>query len=111
MPYDLFWRGPINAFFIYAEKARLEAETERNKEFDRVWLYGKYFGAAMADVYKIFNPWAKADSPSYPYPKEPYRPPRELTPAEKEERRQIIEKMKAVNEKLEKVKSHGGSDH
>lgn len=108
MPYDLFWNGPINAYFLYREKMILEAGCERDELLNKVWLYGKYFSLAMMDVYKAFNPWAGKDSPDFPYPAKPYRPPRELTPEEKEERRQIVEKMKKVNEELEKVNTHGG---
>lgn len=100
MPYDLYWNGPINAYFIYAEKARAEEERHRNEMLDTVWLRGQYTVKALMSIYKLFNPMVGKDAPSYPYPEKPERPQRERTPEEKEERRKIIEKMKKVNQEL-----------
>lgn len=101
MPYDLFWHGPISAFFIYADKNRLEKENQRNNSLDIAWLVGDYVRLAMLDVYKAYNPLIDGKkSPNYPYPQKPYRPPKPLTDEEKAERKMLTDKMKRVNAEL-----------
>lgn len=101
MPYELFWHGPISAYFIYADKYRLEKENQRNEMLDKAWLIGDYVGHAMRSVYKLYNPLANSEkSPDYPYPQKPYRPQKPITEEEEAERKMLMEKMKKVNAEL-----------
>jgi hypothetical protein len=107
MPYDLYWNGPINAYFLYAEKARLDVKRHINDLLDAAWMFGEYTAKALLSVYQYFNPIASEKSPRFPYPEKPERPKRELTPEEKEERKQIFEKMRKVNAELHPEEHRG----
>lgn len=101
MPYELFWHGPISAYFIYASKYCLEKESKRNGMLDQAWIIGDYVQHALLSVYKLYNPLVDDKrSPDYPYPQKSYRPPKPLTDEEKAERKMLMEKMKKVNAKL-----------
>lgn len=114
MPYELYWRGPLNAFLIYAEKARLQAGQENRV----AWLHGAYITRAIGSAF---------DGQKHPYPQQPIA---QLTPEQEEKRRQtedVIaehnEKMREIREqgaiklqrqleaKIAEAKSHGGTDH
>ena len=55
MPYDLFWYGPIDAFWHYMKKYELEREREKTVSDFKAWRQGLYFRDALALVYHIFN--------------------------------------------------------
>ena len=63
MPYDLFWKGNLNAFDHYMEKARLDMLNDDRK----AWLYGLYVQNAIASVLN-FRKNQKGNS----YPENPY---------------------------------------
>lgn len=71
MPYDLYWQGPLDAFFLYLEKTRIEYERKR-RELDLAgWTLGSYTRDAMMSVYRAFNPMAGKTAKDYPYPEKP----------------------------------------
>lgn len=87
MPYDLYWRGPLNALLIYAEKARLEAERENRI----AWLNGAYVSRAIANV---------LDGKKQPYPKEPIR---QLTPEQERKRQETADMIAEHNEQMRQI--------
>lgn len=71
MPYDLYWHGPLDAFFLYAEKTRLEYERKR-KEMDlNCWLMGSYTRDAILSIYQTLNPMVGKNAKRIPYPEKP----------------------------------------
>ena len=43
MPYSLFWDGPISAFNVYMEKAKIESL----RKDEEAWMQGMYFMQAI----------------------------------------------------------------
>lgn len=58
MPYSLFWNGPIEAFEIYREKAKIESF----RKDEEAWANGHYMIRAIVEA---LNPKSKA------YPQKP----------------------------------------
>lgn len=73
MPYELFWKGPINAFDYYEKKAHIEAV----RADQMAWIQGLY----------ILDAIGQALSNKHKYPKEPY-----LIKQEKEQRQNAEDK-------------------
>jgi len=96
MPYELYWRGPLNAIFIYAEKARIERERENSL----AWLNGIYIKRAVVSA---FNKDA-------PYPTEPIKAQPKITPEQERKNQEISEMIKEhnllINAQLE-ANTHG----
>ena len=91
MPYDLFWHGPISAYFQY-RAAHFKQLKEHEEDVNRVaWRNGAYITRAIAAC----MPKSKVS-----YPEKPIVP---LTP-EQEERRQALEGQIAVhNEQMREI--------
>lgn len=68
MPYELYWKGRLDAIFIYRDKFLLEQE-RRNKEIDfNAWANGLYVEKALQSVYYMFNAFSGKNPKVYPYP-------------------------------------------
>lgn len=96
MPYDLYWRGPLSALLIYAEKARLEAERYNY----RAWLSGRYMCEALQSVYHLFNPMIRSESPKHPYPSEPFKPKKPVSKEQEQKRQEMTDMILKHNEKI-----------
>lgn len=94
MPYELFWHGPLSAFFQY-RAAYLIKEKEKTEEQNRVaWLNGVYISQAVASVL----------SEKSKYPDEPIKQKRRLTPEEQEKAEKMNAAIVEHNEKMRKLK-------
>jgi hypothetical protein len=99
MPYELYWRGPLGAFLIYAEKARLEAERYNY----RSWLDGRYTREALQSVYHLFNPMLRAEAPKHPYPSEPFKPPKPVSKEQEQRRQEMTDAILKHNQKIREM--------
>lgn len=71
MSYDLYWQGPLDAFYLYAEKTRMEYE-RKQRELDLAgWMFGLYTRDAILSMYKFLNPMAGKNAKDHPYPEKP----------------------------------------
>ena len=89
MTYEQFWEGDpyLAKYYRQADELRIE---RRNQE---MWLQGLYVYEAMCDVAPIMHAMAKKGTKARPYPEQPYA----IT--EKQRRREIEEKERAVANK------------
>ena len=89
MTYEQFWEGDpyLAKYYRQADELRVE---RRNQE---MWLQGLYVYEAMCDVAPILHAMAKKGTKARPYPEQPYA----IT--EKQRRREIEEKERAVANK------------
>ena len=89
MTYEQFWDGDpyLAKYYKQADELRIE---RRNQE---MWLQGLYVYEAMCDVAPIMHTMAKKGTKARPYPEQPYA----IT--EKQRRREIEEKERAVANK------------
>ena len=93
MTYEQFWEGDpyLAKYYRQADELRVE---RRNQE---MWLQGLYVYEAMCDVAPILHAMAKKGTKARPYPEQPYA----IT--EKQRRREIEEKERAVANKGKKM--------
>ena len=89
MTYEQFWDGDPYLAKYYRQADELHIE-RRNQE---LWLQGLYVYEAMCDVAPIMHAMAKKGTKARPYPEQPYA----IT--EKQRRREIEEKERAVANK------------
>ena len=89
MTYEQFWDGDpyLAKYYRQANELRIE---RKNQE---LWLQGLYVYEAMCDVAPIMHGMAKKGTKARPYPEQPYA----IT--EKQRRREIEEKERAVANK------------
>lgn len=97
MPYDLFWYGPLDAFWHYMKKYELEREREKTASDFKAWRQGLYFRDALASVYHIFNALADKHCKKLPYPDKPYGFKRERTPEEEATYQRTVDAINAHN--------------
>jgi len=97
MPYELYWRGPLSAYFIYAEKARMEFERRQEEMNSRAYLNGLYTREALLSVYHVFNPYAGNNPKIFPYPSKPIKPKKPLTPEQERKKEKVSEMIKEHN--------------
>ncbi len=114
MPYDLFWYGPIDAFWIYMKKAELEKEQEKTLSDFEAWRQGLYFRDALSSVYHIFNALADKNCKRIPYPEKPYGYKRQLSAEEQETYQNTLDAISAHNlilkSRIDSLKQGGHSD-
>ena len=89
MTYEQFWDGDPHLAKYYRQADELRIE-RKNQE---LWLQGLYVYEAMCDVAPIMHAMAKKGTKARPYPEQPYA----IT--EKQRRREIEEKERAVANK------------
>lgn len=97
MPYELFWQGPLDAVYHYAEKTRIEYERKR-KELDlKCWMAGRYTRDAILSIYPALNPMAGKSPKQYPYPEKPYTllEEDEKKKSDEQKRREIYDQVSA----------------
>lgn len=71
MPYELFWKGRLDALYIYQDKFLIE-QKRRNKEIDfKAWSNGLYTQKALQSVYHLFNPLLPKGTKGANYPDKP----------------------------------------
>ncbi len=70
MPWDLYWGGPISAFFYYAEAHGERVKSDQNLLNQQAFITGMYTVDALKSCYKLYNPFASKGK-NEPYPKEP----------------------------------------
>jgi hypothetical protein len=97
MPYELFWHGPLSAYFIYAEKARVEFERKQDEMNNRAYLNGLYTREALLSVYHMFNPYAGKNARILPYPSKPIKPKKPLTPEQERKKEEVAEMIREHN--------------
>jgi len=97
MPYELYWRGPLSAYFVYREKARIEFESKQEEMNSRAYLHGIYTREALMSVYHMFNPMLKEHPPTFPYPSEPLKPKKRLTPEQERKKEEVAEMIREHN--------------
>lgn len=91
MPYELFWHGPISAYWQYRA-----AYYKHLKETNRVaWLHGAYITRAIA---------ACLPDSKTPYPESPIVP---LTPEQKEKRQATADAIAEHNAKMREIREQG----
>lgn len=103
MPYQLFWRGPLEAFWHYREKALLESREKQQAVNFSAWIQGLYVREALGSVYHLFNALAGRDPKIFPYPSKPFGTGEPELPAQEEERRQAVIQMIQEHNLLIKV--------
>jgi hypothetical protein len=95
MPYELFWHGPISAYlqFRAAYYKRLE---EQKEEANRVaWLNGAYVSRAIGSAF---------GGSKSPYPSEPIKPNKPLTPEQEHKQQEMADAIQEHNEQMRKIK-------
>lgn len=93
MPYDLFWHGPLSAFFQY-RAAYIMREKENQEQQNRLaWLNGVYVTHAVG----VALGGGK-------YPKEPIKPQKQLTPEEQIKQEEMNAAIIEHNEKMRAIK-------
>lgn len=91
MPYELYWRGPLSAYFVYREKAQIGFESKQDEMNNRAYLNGIYTREALLSVYHMFNPYAGKNAKTFPYPSKPLKPKKQLTPEQERQKEEVAE--------------------
>jgi hypothetical protein len=71
MPYDLYWNGASDAFFLYCEKTKREYERKQRELDFAGWMLGLYTRDAILSIYQALNPMAGKNAKEFPYPEKP----------------------------------------
>lgn len=95
MPYDLYWNGASDAFFLYCEKTRREYE-RKQRELDLAgWLFGAYTRDAVLSIYQALNPMAGKSAKEIPYPEKP-----RIQLSDDEKRKSVEDKRREIYEQF-----------
>lgn len=105
MPYELYWNGPIEAFFMYQKKLEFEVKQKQLEADYDAWRQGLYIRDALCSVYQLFNPMAGKSDKTLPYPKQPYGFRAERTEEQERLYRETTEKIRRHNEHLARIRA------
>lgn len=93
MPWELYWHGSIENFFVYAQKENISIKAKQ-KELDAIsWLNGIYVEKALFSVLNMFFSKNKKSS----YPTKPILLKEELTEQQKYKKQETIRKIEEHN--------------